>query len=692
MTNNMARLVHAAIYCRVSTEEQKQRQSPIDTQVAVCLAECDRVFGKGSYGSELYVDEGYSGTLPRKELDRGKGYRPEYSRMVHDIAAGNITHLVCQAVDRLGRSESEIGHLCDDLEDAGVLILTPGQQWDASNPEHHAFISMNTVWSAYQPRQTRVKVKQSLARRVRQGHLPTNKTLYGWRLQRPEEYPEGSKRHIEPVPEQGRWIRTIRDLYMRGWGSTKIMVYLNKHGAPSPGKHSLWTVANVRNVVFNCTHAGLVRLLDAGEDEPKLIQGKHFEKRYYQPADYDAIMERKKRASRRRFPGVSNSFFLSGTLRCSECERALVTVSSAPTRRYQCARGYKDGHLDCTGVSVRADAAEAAALAYVRSLVDTPQFQALARGEIEGLLAEDERDIEAKLAEIEKQRQNIERKLDWVIDQAANEPGLRARFEKTSATYTGQIAVIEEEARQLRGQVEHRGTRTRDAQKICDLLTRFDPVWETLAHDERREVVALLLESAIVSRGEGEVVVRLKAHFLPEEEARIPALQWQGRPAVGPMSLRPRECEALHLRSQGLTYRQIAQRWGTTISAPRVSVSNALRRLQVEALDDAMEMAGDYITRVVLSLAAERPTGGPRPREGLTPREQELLPWIVDTSLTYRAIARKLQVTDVTIRTHASNIARKLGVRGRRNIAEAARCAGIIPPQSPDEDAHPSDS
>ena len=363
-------------------------------------------------------------------------------------------------------------------------------------------------------------------------------------------------------------------------------------------------------------------------------------------------------------------------------------VTSIVTPRFQCPRGYTHGHPDCSGVSLQADSVHAAAVEYIRAVVHTPEFQALSRGEIDELLAEDNRYTEVRLEEIDKQVHDLDGQLDWLIHQAAKNPQIRPSFDKKIATYTEQMSVVQRDGEQLRRQREQRKTRTRDAHKVCELLKSFDPVWETVAHDERREVAALLLETATATGGEGEVILQLKAHFLPLQEVRIPALHWGKRPTMGPLSLTPRQCEAIYLRSQGLTNEQIAQRWDTKASTPGVHVTNALRKLQVATVEDAMEMAGEHITRIATSVPEDRRTGGLRPTPGLTARETELLPVIADLSRTYRDIAAEQSVTYHTIRIHAANIMRKLSVEGRADIAESARCAGIVTPQSSDEDAN----
>ena len=67
----------------------------------------------------------------------------------------------------------------------------------------------------------------------------------------------------------------------------------------------------------------------------------------------------------------------------------------------------------------RADEMEQAVLGYLHRLVDTPQFATLARGELEQLLSDDGASLEARLGAIEQRQRELDRQMDWLIEEAA---------------------------------------------------------------------------------------------------------------------------------------------------------------------------------------------------------------------------------------------------------------------------------
>src|ERR1019366_5314592 len=82
-----------AIYARVSTEEQRERQS-IETQYELGQSFC-RMQNLPVY--RVYGDNGVSGTIP---LDR----RPEGSQIFRDARLGKFDELLVYRLDRLGRN------------------------------------------------------------------------------------------------------------------------------------------------------------------------------------------------------------------------------------------------------------------------------------------------------------------------------------------------------------------------------------------------------------------------------------------------------------------------------------------------------------------------------------------------------------------------------------------------------------
>lgn len=113
----------AAVYCRVSSEAQQERQT-IETQVEFAQKYCDL---NNIEITEIYKDDGITGTLPL-------GDRPAGSQLLHDARDGKFKLLLIFKLDRLGRSTRVILDAVHDLDSIGVLVRSMTEPFDTSNP------------------------------------------------------------------------------------------------------------------------------------------------------------------------------------------------------------------------------------------------------------------------------------------------------------------------------------------------------------------------------------------------------------------------------------------------------------------------------------------------------------------------------------------------------------------------------
>ncbi|MBI5618056.1 MAG: response regulator transcription factor [Gammaproteobacteria bacterium] len=82
---------------------------------------------------------------------------------------------------------------------------------------------------------------------------------------------------------------------------------------------------------------------------------------------------------------------------------------------------------------------------------------------------------------------------------------------------------------------------------------------------------------------------------------------------------------------------------------------------------------GVYVPPLLL----EPPPAGPACDEALTARELQILALLCD-GLSNKAIARRLQIAEPTVRAHLSAVFRALGVVNRTQAARVARTRGLV--------------
>src|SRR4030067_1185022 len=158
----------AAIYCRVSTNNQEREGTSLQTQLENCLTYCQ---GKG-YDVSYRFSEAYSGlSLERPELDKLR-------ELVRTEA---IDVLVCYSLDRLTRDPGHGVIITQELEKHHVTLEAVTE--DVDNSELGKLISYIRGYAA---KVEALKIKERTMRgkraRARGGRIPNGNglNLSGW--------------------------------------------------------------------------------------------------------------------------------------------------------------------------------------------------------------------------------------------------------------------------------------------------------------------------------------------------------------------------------------------------------------------------------------------------------------------------------------------------------------------------------
>jgi site-specific DNA recombinase len=128
-----------AIYARVSTEEQRERQS-INTQLEQGQRFCEyqklQVY-------RIFADNGVSGTVP---LDR----RPEGSQILAEARRGRFDQLLVYKLDRLGRDVLLILNAVAELEKLGVRVRSMTEEFDTSSATGRLMLTLLSGFASHE--------------------------------------------------------------------------------------------------------------------------------------------------------------------------------------------------------------------------------------------------------------------------------------------------------------------------------------------------------------------------------------------------------------------------------------------------------------------------------------------------------------------------------------------------------------
>src|SRR5580698_8041998 len=128
-----------AVYLRVSTDEQRERQS-INTQrdfaERYCALHSLPVF-------RVYADDGVTGTIPLEKRSQG-------SQILLDAKLGKFDQLLIYKLDRLGRETRLILNAVAELEKLGVRVRSMTEEFDTGSSTGRLMLTLLSGFAAHE--------------------------------------------------------------------------------------------------------------------------------------------------------------------------------------------------------------------------------------------------------------------------------------------------------------------------------------------------------------------------------------------------------------------------------------------------------------------------------------------------------------------------------------------------------------
>ena len=144
----------AALYLRVSTDGQTVENQRQALEAVAAQRGWDIV--------ATYEDAGISGA-------KGRDKRPGLDNMLKDAGRAKFDVVMAWAVDRLGRSLSDLVAILRDLEAAKVDIFLHQQALDTTTPSGRAMFQMLGVFSEFERSMIQARVKAGMKRAKDEG-------------------------------------------------------------------------------------------------------------------------------------------------------------------------------------------------------------------------------------------------------------------------------------------------------------------------------------------------------------------------------------------------------------------------------------------------------------------------------------------------------------------------------------------
>ncbi len=226
----------AAIYCRVSTDDQDKEGTSLQTQLEACLKYCQE---KGYHVAHKFT-ETYSGlTLER----------PQLTQLRDLVIANNLDVIVIYCLDRLSRNATHGVILRDELDKHHIMLESVTEDIDKS-PLGEAITYLRGTFAQIEAEKIRERTMRGKLAHVKEGRLPqgTGIGIYGYNWDKAT-----GKRTI--VEDEARIVQKVFRMALKGVSINQIAIGLNKQGIKSKSG-SLWHPLTIRRMVNNPAYIG----------------------------------------------------------------------------------------------------------------------------------------------------------------------------------------------------------------------------------------------------------------------------------------------------------------------------------------------------------------------------------------------------------------------------------------------------
>ncbi len=369
-------------YTRISVDDELDRDNvSIENQKAII-----QDFVKHKFpGSTLtfYEDRDRSGyTFEQRE---------GYQAMRKGLMSHQYDILVVKDFSRFSRRNSRGLVELEDLRDAGVRIISIGDNIDFPNDDDWLKIQFQFLINEMPVTDTSKKVKNVIRRRQADGK---------WICAAPYGYIVNKKQEFEIVPTEADVVRTIFRLYNEeGWGYKKIANYLTDQGVPTPrmaerdrkeaageeysrAVKPVWAIVTVQGILDNDFYIGTLRQgkytrrkingkdVRRDEDEQIVIENHHQAIIDYRTfATTRALREKRSTSHYRGVKKYDNTY--SGFLVCGDCGAPMFSLSRGELKSaYTCGTYHRRGRAGCTSHHIRADKLDELVKRYIRQVMD----------------------------------------------------------------------------------------------------------------------------------------------------------------------------------------------------------------------------------------------------------------------------------------------------------------------------------
>ncbi len=350
-----SKLMRAAAYCRVSTDDEEQKTS--------YEAQIDYYTEKINQNPEwqmagIFADEGISGTQTKK--------RPEFLKMIRLCRQRKIDIILTKSLSRFARNTVDSLKYIRELRELGIAVISEKENINTLTAESEMLITIMSCFAQAESESISKNVSWGVRQSFKNGNVPMQYArLLG--------YQKGKNDAPEIVPDEAEIVREIYRCYLDGMSMNLIADRLNAKGLTTKGNGSPYRKAVIQRILTNEKYTGDALLqktyvTDCITKKTRKNNGElpmYLVKNHHEPiisrADFNRVQEEMARRSAKRVIAdkltkteqgkYSAKYALSELLICGECgehyRRVTWTAKGFKEIKWRCVSRIQYGKKKC---------------------------------------------------------------------------------------------------------------------------------------------------------------------------------------------------------------------------------------------------------------------------------------------------------------------------------------------------------
>lgn len=484
--------IRTGLYARYSDTKQDDGYS-IEYQ----LSECQSYLSKqGLSLTKTYIDQAISGTKVAG--------REAFHELIHDVKNGLIDVIIVYKFSRMFRNAYESHKYRKLFKKHGVRLISVTQQVDDDTSAGQLMIGVMANIDEYQSAVISDHVKSAMREMVSNGFFAGGTVPYGYKL---EAVQHGKKTRKKYVPDEfeSQLVKELFELYADNYSLRYLQTYLKDKGAfTRQGKY--FSIQTICRMLRNDFYIGILRYNAQGHEPiivtdviPPIIDKALWDKVQHRHS-------RQKNVSPRKHKDL---YSLTGKISCAYCGNHFFGIRSGSVQNgkkydykyYVCSES--KGYQTCSCKRIRKDYLENVVLQEIKKHILNEKAIYQIANEILQLLNNNPKDQKGKLRQLKTEQSAIKEEMKELID-------LRAKKLISDIYLAENIREKEVKLQEIEQQIygiEQQTKNTISHAMIVDYLNKMLSIADTTDDEVLKTIFDNFVESIIV--GDEEISITL---------------------------------------------------------------------------------------------------------------------------------------------------------------------------------------